>query len=94
MMEAFGYLLSLFLLANLAAGLLVVFRGRVEPVWMLGIQIFGTTGTAILLLLAELQDEPALRDVALVCALLAAVTLVGYAQRIWPRPAAEEEDPT
>ncbi|MCS6770697.1 MAG: monovalent cation/H+ antiporter complex subunit F [Kiritimatiellae bacterium] len=92
-MTAFGYGLCLFLLANLAAGLLVVFRGRVEPIWMLGIQIFGTTGTAILLLLAELQQQPPLRDVALICALLAAVTLVGYAQRIWARPAGDEEEP-
>lgn len=92
-MNAFGYGLSLFLLANLATGLFVVFRGRVDPVWMLGVQIFGTTGSALLLLLAELQQEPALRDVALVCALLAAVTLVSYAQRIWRRPAAEEDAP-
>ena len=91
-MTTFGYLLAIFLLGNLAAGLIGVFRGRVAPVWMLGIQIFGTTGTALLLLLAELQQQPALRDVALVCALLSAVTLVGYTQRIWPRPAAEEDD--
>lgn len=90
-MIPFGYALALFLLANLVAGLLGVFRGRVAPVWMLGIQIFGTTGTAILLVLAELQQQPALRDVALVCALLAAITLVGYTQRIWPRPAAEDD---
>lgn len=91
-MTAIGYIVAIFLLGNLAAGLVGVFRGRVAPVWMLGIQIFGTTGTAILLLLAELQRQPALRDVALVCALLAAVTLVGYTQRIWSRPAAEEDD--
>jgi multicomponent Na+:H+ antiporter subunit F len=90
---AFGYALCLFLLANLATGLLCVFRGRVAPVWMLGIQIFGTTGAALLLVLAEIQQEPALRDVALVCALLAAVTLVTYVQRIWARPAAEEDAP-
>ncbi len=92
-MMTFGYALCIFLLANLAAGLLFVFRGRVAPVWMLGIQIFGTTGAALLLVLAEVQQQPALRDVALVCALLAAVTLVSYAQRIWARPAAEEDTP-
>jgi multicomponent Na+:H+ antiporter subunit F len=92
-MTAFAYALCLFLLGNLAAGLLGVFRGRVAPVWMLGIQIFGTTGAALLLVLAEIQREPALRDVALVCALLAAVTLISYAQRIWARPAAEEDAP-
>lgn len=91
-MTTFGYLLALFLLGNLVTGLLGLFRGRVAPTWMLGIQIFGTTGTATLLVLAEVQQEPALRDVALVCALLAAITLVGYTQRIWPRPAAEEDD--
>jgi hypothetical protein len=92
-MMAFEYSLCLFLLANLAAGLIFVFRGSVAPVWMLGVQIFGTTGAALLLLLAEIQQEPALRDVSLVCALLAAVTLVTYVQRIRDRPAAEEDVP-
>ncbi len=92
-MTAIGYLLAIFLLGNLAAGLLGVFRGRVAPAWMLGLQIFGTTGTAILLLLAELQRQPALRDVALVCALLAAITMVAYVQRIWARPAGAEDAP-
>jgi len=91
-MMLFGYALCLFLLGNLVAGLLGVFRGRVAPAWMLGLQIFGTTGTAILLLLAELQQEPALRDVALVCALLAAITMVAYVQRIWARPAGAEDE--
>lgn len=90
-MNAALLLLALFLLANLAAGIAVVLRGRVEAHWMLGVQIFGTTGIAILLVLAQLHAAPPLRDVAVVCGLLAAVSLVGYVQRIWARPAAEDE---
>jgi multicomponent Na+:H+ antiporter subunit F len=40
---------------------------------MLAAQLLGTTGVGLLLVLAEARAEPALRDVALVFAVLAAV---------------------
>jgi multicomponent Na+:H+ antiporter subunit F len=43
---------------------------------MLAAQLFGTTGVAILLVLAEATSAPALRDVALVFVLLAVVNTV------------------
>lgn len=73
--------LSLFLLLNLAAGLWRVMRGPTAADRMLAAQLFGTTAVAILLLLAEGTGQPALRDVALVFALLAAVAAVAFVQR-------------
>ena len=45
---------------------------------MLAAQLFGTTGVGILLLLAEAWQQPALRDVALIFALLAVLTVVAF----------------
>jgi multicomponent Na+:H+ antiporter subunit F len=74
-----------FLLLNLAAGLWRVTRGPTAADRMLAAQLFGTTAVAILLLLAEGTGEPALRDIALVFALLAAVAAVAFVQRVWSR---------
>lgn len=74
-----------FLLLNLAAGLWRVMRGPTAADRMLAAQLFGTTAAAVLLLLAESTGEPALRDIALVFALLAAVAAVAFVQRVWSR---------
>lgn len=50
---------------------------------MLAAQLFGTTAVAILLLLGQAFEHSALRDVALVFALLAAVTAVAFVRRAW-----------
>ncbi|HAQ88403.1 MAG TPA: portal protein, partial [Pseudomonas sp.] len=47
---------------------------------LLAIQLFGTTGTALLLVLAQWQEQPALRDVALLLGLLAAVASAALVQ--------------
>ena len=65
--------LALFLLLNLGAGIWRVLRGPTSADRMLAAQLFGTTAVAILLLLAQASGNVALRDVALVFALLAAV---------------------
>jgi multicomponent Na+:H+ antiporter subunit F len=52
---------------------------------MLAAQLFGTTAVAVLLLLADGMGQPALRDIALVFALLAAVAAVAFVQRVWSR---------
>jgi len=77
--------LALFLLLNLAAGLWRVLRGPTPADRMLAAQLFGTTAVATLLLLAQHHGNAALRDVALVFALLAAVTAVAFVRRAWPR---------
>ena len=61
-----------------------VLRGPTDADRMLTAQLFGTTAVAILLLLAQATESAALRDVALVFALLAAVTAVTFVRRAWP----------
>ncbi|MCB1674852.1 MAG: hypothetical protein KDI01_01075 [Halioglobus sp.] len=76
--------LSLFLLGNLLAGLWRLFVGPTPADRLLTSQLFATTAVAILLLQAEWQSMPALRDVALVFALLGAVTAVAFVRRASP----------
>jgi multicomponent Na+:H+ antiporter subunit F len=78
--------LALFLVLNLGAGMWRVLRGPTAADRMLAAQLFGTTAVAILLLLAEAPGSAALRDVALVFALLAAVTAVAFVRRAWLDP--------
>lgn len=74
---------ALFLLLNIFAGLARVLRGPTRADRMLAAQLFGTTGVAILLLLAAGLAQPALRDVALVFALLGALATIAFVQRAW-----------
>ena len=75
--------MALFLLLTLVAGLWRVLRGPTPADRMLAAQLFGTTAVACVLLLAQAFDLPPLRDVALVFALLAAVTAVAFVRRVW-----------
>ena len=76
--------LALFLLLNLGAGMWRVLHGPTTADRMLAAQLFGTTAVAMLLLLAQAYGNAALLDVALVFALLAAVTAVAFVRRAWP----------
>ncbi|MGM8888488.1 monovalent cation/H+ antiporter complex subunit F, partial [Psychrobacter sp. 1U2] len=80
-MQSIYLALALFLLLNLSAGMWRVLRGPTAADRMLAVQLFGTTAVAVLLLLAEASSSAALRDVALVFALLAAVTAVAFVRR-------------
>lgn len=75
--------LILFLLLNLGAGMWRVSRGSTSADRMLAAQLFGTVAVAVLLMLAQAYDNTAILDVALVFALLAAVTAVAFVQRAW-----------
>lgn len=75
--------LALFLLLTLVAGMWRVLQGPTPADRMLASQLFGTTAVACLLLLAQALQQSALRDVALVFALLAVVTAVAFVKRIW-----------
>ncbi|KGE03458.1 monovalent cation/H+ antiporter complex subunit F [Pseudohaliea rubra] len=75
--------LALFLLANLLAGLWRVLTGPTAADRMLSTQLFGTTAVALLAIEADTRAMPALRDVALVFALLAAITAVAFVRRVW-----------
>lgn len=82
-MQAINLALALLLLLNLVVGLYRVVRGPDVADRMLAAQLFGTTSVGIILLLAEAFARPALRDVALVFSLLAAVTAIAFVQRAW-----------
>lgn len=69
------------LVANLALGCLRILRGPSLADRMLAAQLFGTTGVALLLVLAQTQQMPALRDVALVVVLLALLAVVVFARQ-------------
>lgn len=73
-------LYSALLLLTIIIGLgrVVLGPGRVDR--LLAIQLLGTTGTALLLVLAQWQAQPALRDVALLLGLLAAVASAALVQ--------------
>lgn len=80
------------LLASIIVGLARVERGPTPADRMLAAQLFGTTGVAILLLLAEAMEVSALRDVALVFGLLAAMAAVAFVKRAWhPGPGEAEK---
>ncbi len=71
---------TVLLLLTLIIGLWRVLRGPRRVDRLLAVQLFGTTGTAILLVLAQWQGAPALRDAALVLALLAAIISAALVQ--------------
>ncbi|MDZ7662702.1 monovalent cation/H+ antiporter complex subunit F [Thiohalophilus sp.] len=91
-MTAVYLVVALFLLATLVAGLWRVLRGPGAADRMLAAQLFGTTAVACLLLLAEADGAPALRDVALVFALLAVVAVVTFVRRNWRIDAEQDHD--
>jgi len=70
--SALALMLSLFL------GLLRVVRGPGAGDRMLAMQLIGTTGVGLLMLLSLLLDQTALIDVALILALLAAVAAAAF----------------
>ncbi len=77
-MSRFYLALALFLLLTVAAGLVRVVRGPAPADRMLAAQLFGSTGVATLLLLAEGLDQPAFQNVAIVFALLAAMATIVF----------------
>lgn len=81
-MDQLHLALALFLMLNVAAGLVRIVRGPTAADRMLAAQLFGTSGVAALLLLAEAQAMPALRDVALVFAALAVLATAAFVKRV------------
>jgi multicomponent Na+:H+ antiporter subunit F len=73
---------ALFLLGTLLIALVRIWRGPRSADRMLASQLFGTTGVALLLVLAEAQAMPSLRDVALILALLSVLAIVAFVTRV------------
>jgi len=72
---------SLLLLLTMVLGLLRALRGPSLQDRMLSVLLLGTGGVGLLLLLAFMLGQPALVDVALVLALLAAMTAAALTRR-------------
>lgn len=80
-MTAWLTFMALGVLASLAAALLRVWRGPGRADRMMGAQLAGTGGVAILMLLAPLEGWAAL-DVALILALFSALAAVGFVKAV------------
>jgi len=74
---------ALFLLVNLVVALVAAARGPTPADRMLTALLFGSTGVGVLALLAHAMAIPALVDVALTLALLAAIAGIAFARRAW-----------
>jgi multicomponent Na+:H+ antiporter subunit F len=74
---------ALFILISVVVGLVRILRGPTAADRMMAAQLFGTGGVAILLILAQAMQMPSLVDVALIYALLAAITMVVFVRCQW-----------
>ena len=72
---------ALILVLTLCGGLIRIVLGPTPFDRLMAAQLMGTTGIATLLVLSELVQVPALVDVAVIFALLAAVTIVASTRR-------------
>jgi len=90
-MQVLLMVVSMVVLMSIVAGFVRVIRGPTSADRMSAALLFGTGGVAVLLLLAEATDMPALKDVALVFVVLAAVTSVAFVRLAWT-PATESAE--
>lgn len=81
-MATFLVLLAAFLVVNVLGGLVRALHGPTRADRALAATLVGTTGAATLLLLAEALGLPALRDLALVVVLVAAVPIAVFRHRV------------
>ncbi len=80
-MPAIFLALALVLLVTMAAGLIRVMIGPTAADRMMAAQLLGTSGIGVLALLAPALGVPALFDVGLIFALLAAVSVAAFTRR-------------
>ncbi len=79
-------------LASVATALWRVVRGPTPVDRVLGLQLVGTGGIGAILLLSAAADDPAVVDVALVLALLAAFGAVAFAKAASAGGSGDPED--
>lgn len=77
-MQTFYFGVACFLLLTMIVGLIRVFRGPRQEDRLVAVQLFGTTGVAVLLLLAAVFDAPAMRNTAMVFAVLAVLAVMAF----------------
>ena len=75
-------ILATVLALTMLIGLWRIIRGPTRADRLLPVQLFGTTGIALLLIIAHVRDEPLLLDVALVLAALAVVLPAALAEHL------------
>lgn len=80
---------SIIVLATIGIGFVRVLLGPGKADRLIAAQLFGTAGVAWILLFAYATGKPGLSDVALVLALLAAVSAIAFVKRAW-KPAEKE----
>lgn len=73
---------AIFLLLNIGAGLIRVLMGPTTADRLLSVQLFGTTGTTILILLSLETNNESFQNVALIFALLASILGVTFTQYV------------
>lgn len=78
-MDNFLFAVAAFVLGLLILGLVCVLKGATLAHRMMSAQLLGTSGIAALLLMATAVSEPAIIDVALALALLAAFASIAFA---------------
>jgi len=80
-MHDFLVIASLILGLNLLLSLVAMLRKTNTSDRVLGVQLLGTNGVGLMLLMSLLQDQSGLIDAALVLALLAAVVVIAFTRR-------------
>jgi multicomponent Na+:H+ antiporter subunit F len=83
---------AIVILITVIGGMIRVVRGPSSADRMIAAQLFGTSGVAWILLFSVVKEKPVYIDVALVLALLAAVTAVAFVRRAWPVVRETERD--
>jgi multicomponent Na+:H+ antiporter subunit F len=87
-MDGFFIIVSVFLLLNIALGLIRVWRGPTVADRVLTTQLFGTTGMAILLVLAGYLQQLTLLNVAITFNVLAIILVICLFQ-VWKKKKGE-----
>jgi multicomponent Na+:H+ antiporter subunit F len=80
-MTLFLTLALIVLILSLCIGLIRIFRGPTLEDRIMSVQLMGTTGVGILLILGLLLDMPASIDIALVLAMLAAISVAALTRK-------------
>ncbi len=87
-MDVIFIIVSIFLLLNIALGLIRVWRGPTVADRLLTTQLFGTTGMAILLVMSGYLKDLTLLNVAITFNVLAVLLVIGFVQ-VWKKKKGE-----
>lgn len=86
-------IIELLLILNIILGMLRIVRGPTLVDRVLAVQMFGTTGVAVLLVMAHRMDMAALRNAALIFGLLATLVVVAFVRLAMPNTPTPAVDP-